>query len=57
MVTLEPFSGGMLNLRRFVARSVTDENLNLEGNKTKKKYKYVGNFENLNFNVISKHLK
>ena len=32
MATLEPFSGGMLNLRRFAARSVTDANLNLEEN-------------------------
>ena len=30
---LEPFLGGMLNLRRFAARSVTDANLNLEENK------------------------
>ena len=30
MATLEPFSGGMLNIRRFAARSVTDLNLNLE---------------------------
>ena len=33
MATLELFSGGMLNLRRFAVRSVTDASLNLEGNK------------------------
>ena len=32
MATLEPFSGGMLNLRRSAARRVTDANLNLEKN-------------------------
>ena len=33
MATLEPFSGGMSNLWRLAARSVTDANLNLKGNK------------------------
>ena len=32
MATLEPFSGGVLNLSRSAARSVTDVNLNLEKN-------------------------
>ena len=33
IATLEPFSRGMLNLRRSAARSITDANLNLEKNK------------------------
>ena len=32
MATLEPFSDGMLNLRRSATLSVTDANLNLEKN-------------------------
>ena len=33
MATLEPFSGGTLNLKRFAARNVTSANLDLEEEK------------------------